>query len=300
MRYDTVKKKTKVLDKLTKSEKNGMSREPLEIIDGYIYYGKWNSEYSATENMYRIKLDGTGKEKLVNNIHHYKINEDRIYYCIVKYDEDYNSIYSYYSVDMSGGDKREETEFEEYKYEWNMKMTNNSYMKLSGPGWKYSGKYKKSNLIEDENKSHKKNKLNKPIILKDKFIDYNYKENYEFKRQEKHKFIKCWKCGRENIYYKVKCNNCRFTIHDEQIPKIKKTQLSQYDVIHNIPIINDDKKMNEPDEENKFKEIKIKYNSPIKENIKYKSLENNWKCKFCKKINKETIKYCQFCFKNRL
>ena len=164
----------------------------------------------------------------------------------------------------------------------------------------YSGKYKKSNLIEDENKSHKKNKLNKPIILKDKFIDYNYKENYEFKRQEKHKFIKCWKCGRENIYYKVKCNNCRFTIHDEQIPKIKKTQLSQYDVIHNIPIINDDKKMNEPDEENKFKEIKIKYNSPIKENIKYKSLENNWKCKFCKKINKETIKYCQFCFKNRL
>ena len=167
----------------------------------------------------------------------------------------------------------------------------------------YSGKYQDSNNI-DENKISSKKKTQKPIILKGDFIDYNFKEEYEFKRQEKHKFIKCWKCGRENIYYKVKCNYCRFPINDGKITKIEKTQLSQYDIIHNIPLKNysntNEAKNKKSKEQNEFRNIEIKYNKPIKENIIYKNLGNNWECKFCKKFNRETIKYCEFCYKNRL
>ena len=165
----------------------------------------------------------------------------------------------------------------------------------------YSGDYANLYNKKDTNISDKKNK-NKPIILKGDFIDYNYKEDYEFKRQEKHIFIKCWKCGRENFYYKVKCNYCRFPINDEKIPKINKVQLSQYDIIHKIPfssIINNNKKK-KTDEEKQFREIEIKYNNPIKENILYKNLGNNWVCKFCKKFNKNNDKFCEFCFKNRI
>ena len=155
-----------------------------------------------------------------------------------------------------------------------------------------------------EKKNFGKKNRDKPIILKDEFIDYNYKENYEFKREEKHKFIKCWKCGRENAYYKVKCNYCRFPINDEYIPTINKVQLSKYDIMHKIPfssiINNNNKKKKNITEEKKYREIEIKCNNPIKENIVYKSLGINWKCKFCKKFNKNNTKYCEFCFKNRI
>ena len=165
--------------------------------------------------------------------------------------------------------------------------------------------YSENNENKYNNKKQKnveKKNINKPIILKDDFIDYNYKEIYEFNRQEKHKFIKCWKCGRENAYYKVKCNYCRFPINDEQIPKINKVQLSQYDIMHKIPFgdIIDNKKKKNIDEEKQFREIEIKYNNPIKENILYKNLGINWACKFCKKFNKNNNKYCDFCFKNRI
>ena len=163
----------------------------------------------------------------------------------------------------------------------------------------YAGNYE--NLNDSDEGINFKNKQNideKPIKLKGDFIDYNFKENYEFKRQEKHKFIKCWHCGRENIYYKVKCNYCRFPINDEEIPKIKKTQLSLYDQIHNIHYKNENKK--KPEEKNKYRDIEIKYSKPIKEYLMYKDKGNNWECKFCKKINEETIKFCEFCYKNRL
>ena len=159
-----------------------------------------------------------------------------------------------------------------------------------------------SDNVEEIDDSINQNINEKPMILLDEYIDYNFKENYEFRRQEKHKFIKCWKCGRENAYYKVKCNYCRFPINDEQIPTINKVQLSQYDIIHKIPfsnIINNKKKKN-IDEEKQFREIEIKYNNPIKENILYKNLGINWACKFCKKFNKNNNKYCDFCFKNRI
>ena len=163
----------------------------------------------------------------------------------------------------------------------------------------YSGNYTKQNKKEEskENDIKYKNSVEEPIFLDDKFMDYNFKEEYEFRRQEKHKFNKCWKCGKENIYYKVKCSFCRFPINDTQIPKIKKTQLSQYDLLHNI---NFDKKNKKKEEVDKYKNIEIKYNNPIKEELNYKNLGNNWICKFCNKFNKETIKYCEFCFKNRL
>ena len=38
----------------------------------------------------------------------------------------------------------------------------------------------------------------------------------------------------------------------------------------------------------------------MKENLLYKDKGNNWECRFCKKCNKKTIKFCEFCFKNRL
>ena len=156
----------------------------------------------------------------------------------------------------------------------------------------YSGNYGKLN--KKENNKKKEKDLN-PIIIKDNYIDYNDKENYEFKREERHKFIKCWHCGRENIYYKLKCNYCRFPINDSQEPKIKKTQLTVYDILHGITF--EDK----PKEEKKknFKDIKIKNNN-IKEEKKYNNIGKIWTCKFCSKLNKESIKYCSFCFKNRL
>ena len=163
----------------------------------------------------------------------------------------------------------------------------------------YVEKFKDYSDNGEEIEDSKNQNINEqPILLLDEYIDYNFKESYEFRRQEKHKFIKCWHCGRENIYYKVKCTYCRFPINDEQIPKIKKTQLSQYDVIHNIQYNNKNNK--KPEEKNKFRNIEIKYNSPIKENLMYKGKGNNWECRFCKKFNKKTIKFCEFCFKNRL
>ena len=158
----------------------------------------------------------------------------------------------------------------------------------------FSGNYQKSNN-KKENKNLKKNESN-PIILEDKYIDYNYKEDYEFNREEKHKFNKCWHCGRENIYYKVKCNYCRFPINDSKDPTIKKTQLTQYDILHGITFDNEPKKVKN---NNKYKEIEIKYN-PFKEELKYKNLGQNWTCKFCNKKNNETIKFCSHCYKNRL
>jgi hypothetical protein len=160
----------------------------------------------------------------------------------------------------------------------------------------YAGNYE--NLNDSDERINFKNKQNideKPIKLKGDFIDYNFKENYEFKRQEKHKFIKCWHCGRENIYYKLKCNYCRFTINDSEEPKIEKTKLTQYDIMHGITF----DKLKIKNAETKYNDIKIKSNV-IKEEKKYKNLGVNWTCKFCKKINKESIKYCNFCFKDRL
>ena len=156
----------------------------------------------------------------------------------------------------------------------------------------YSGIYNKK---DEEKKMNKKKEIINPIIMEDNYIDYNEKENYEFKREEKHKFIKCWHCGRENIYYKLKCNYCRFPINDSEEPKIKKTKLTQYDIIHGITF--DKPKIKNV--ETKYNDIKIKSNV-IKEEKKYKNLGVNWTCKFCKKINKESIKYCTFCFKDRL
>ena len=158
----------------------------------------------------------------------------------------------------------------------------------------FSGNYQKSNN-KKEKKNINKNESN-PIILEDKYIDYNYKEDYEFNREEKHKFNKCWHCGRENIYYKVKCNYCRFPINDSKEPTIKKTQLTQYDILHGITFDNEPKKVKK---DNKYKEIEIKYN-PFKEELKYKNLGPNWTCKFCNKKNKESIKFCSFCYKNRI
>ena len=157
----------------------------------------------------------------------------------------------------------------------------------------YSGDYQNSNNIE---KNKKNKKIDEPIIIEDKNVDYNFKEDYEFKRQEKHKFNKCWNCGKENIYYKVKCNYCRFPINDSKTPTIKKTQLTQYDILHGIIFDNKNKK---PKENNKYREIEIK-NNPIKEDLKYKNWSNIWVCEFCNKKNKESIKFCSFCFKNRL
>ena len=157
----------------------------------------------------------------------------------------------------------------------------------------YSGNYQKQNR-NSESKKIKKYE-NKPIVLEDKNIDYNDKEDYEFKREEKHKFNKCWHCGRENIYYKVKCNYCRFPINDSQITKIKKTQLTAYDILHGITF----EKPKKVKKENQYKEIEIKYN-PLKEEKKYKNLGNIWFCKYCNKKNTESIKFCYFCFKNRL
>ena len=157
----------------------------------------------------------------------------------------------------------------------------------------YSGIYNKKD--KEKKISGKKDIIN-PIIMEDNYIDYNEKENYEFKREEKHKFIKCWHCGRENIYYKLKCNYCRFPINDSEEPKVKKTQLTQYDIIHGITFDNKPKIKNV---ETKYNDIKIKSNS-IKEEKKYKNLGVNWTCKFCKKLNKESIKYCKFCFKDRI
>ena len=162
----------------------------------------------------------------------------------------------------------------------------------------YAGNYDDIETKKETDISKIKNVTQKPIIIKDDFIDYNFKEEYEFRRQEKHKFIKCWHCGRENLYYKVKCNYCRFPINDEQIPKIKKTQLSLYDVINNIQYKSN--KNEKKNEEKQFKNIEIKFNKPLKENLVYKNMGNNWECKFCKKFNRETIKYCEFCYKNRL
>ena len=156
----------------------------------------------------------------------------------------------------------------------------------------YSGIYNKKD--KEKKISGKKDIIN-PIIMEDNYIDYNEKENYEFKREEKHKFIKCWHCGRENIYYKLKCNYCRFPINDSEEPKIKKTKLTQYDIIHGITF--DKPKIKNV--ETKYNDIKIKSNS-IKEEKKYKNLGVNWTCKFCKKLNKESIKYCKFCFKDRI
>ena len=158
----------------------------------------------------------------------------------------------------------------------------------------YSGNYQQSN-IKEENKKNKKKDI-KPLIIEDKNIDYNFKEDYEFNREEKHKFNKCWHCGRENIYYKVKCNYCRFPINNSSIPTIKKTQLTQYDILHGITFDNTN---NKPKEKIKYKDIKIKYN-PLKEELKYKNFGNNWVCGFCNKKNNESIKFCSFCFKNRL
>jgi hypothetical protein len=157
----------------------------------------------------------------------------------------------------------------------------------------YSGIYNKKD--KEKKMSGKKDIIN-PIIMEDNYIDYNEKENYEFKREEKHKFIKCWHCGRENIYYKLKCNYCRFPINDSEEPKVKKTQLTQYDIIHGITFDNKPKIRNV---ETNYNDIKIKSNS-IKEEKKYKNLGVNWTCKFCKKLNKESIKYCKFCFKDRI
>ena len=157
----------------------------------------------------------------------------------------------------------------------------------------YSGNY------QEQNKNQEKKKIKKaeiqPIILEDKYIDYNYKEDYEFNREEKHKFNKCWHCGRENIYYKVKCNYCRFPINDSKTVPIKKTQLTAYDILHGITF----DKPKKIKKETKYKEIEIKYN-PLKEEKKYKYLGNIWICKYCKKKNNESIKFCYFCFKNRL
>ncbi len=158
----------------------------------------------------------------------------------------------------------------------------------------YSGNYKNPNIKED-NKITKKNEI-KPIILEDKNIDYNYKEDYEFNREERHKFTKCWNCGWENIYYKVKCNYCKFPINDNKEPKVKKTQLTQYDILHGITFDNSPKKIKE---NNKYREIEIKYN-PFKEDRKYNNLTNIWNCKYCNKKNTESIKFCSFCYKNRL
>ena len=173
----------------------------------------------------------------------------------------------------------------------------------------FSGNYQKSNN-KKENKTIKNNeskpiilenkniekKVTNPIFLEDNYIDYNDKEDYEFKREEKHKFNKCWHCGRENIYYKIKCNYCRFPINDSKEPKIKKTQLTQYDILHGITFDNKTKIVKN---NNKYKEIEIKYN-PFKEEIKYKNLGQNWTCKFCHKKNNESIKFCSYCYKNRL
>ena len=158
----------------------------------------------------------------------------------------------------------------------------------------YSGNYQRLNS-KVEKKKINVDKLN-PIFLKDLYVDYNDKENYEFKREEKHKFIKCWNCGRENIYYKVKCNYCRFPINDSKEPKIKKTQLTQYDILHGITF---DIKPKEKTVKNNWKEIEIKYN-PLKEEMLYKNLSKNWTCKLCNKKNSESFKFCSFCFKNRL
>ena len=162
----------------------------------------------------------------------------------------------------------------------------------------YIENFKDADIGKETKYSDNQNTVIKPIMLKDEFIDYNFKEEYEFKRQEKHKFIKCWHCGRENLYYKVKCNYCRFPINDGEIPQIKKTQLSLYDVINNIKY-NDNKKKKIEEKDN-YRDIEIKYNKPMKENAMYKNLGNNWHCKYCKKLNRENTKYCQFCFRNRI
>ena len=161
----------------------------------------------------------------------------------------------------------------------------------------YSGNYlKESQLIAENIENAKKNK---PIIIDEKDANYNFKEEYESKREEKHKFIKCWHCGKENMYYKVKCNYCRFPIHDSEEPKIIKTQLTEYDITHGIKYnIKNKNKITKKESKKKFKEIKIKY-QPIKEAKKYEELSGCWTCKFCKKINSETGKFCSFCFKNR-
>ncbi len=158
----------------------------------------------------------------------------------------------------------------------------------------YSGNYQKNNTKEKITKKIKKDA--KSFILEDKNIDYNEREDYEFKREEKHKFNKCWYCGHENIYYKVKCNHCRFPINDSKEPKIKKTQLTQYDILNGFTF-NDESKKKENN--NKYREIGIKYN-PIKEEFKYKNLIKNWVCKSCNKNNKESFKFCSYCFKNRI
>ena len=158
----------------------------------------------------------------------------------------------------------------------------------------YSGNYQENNLKERNKKKVKKSE--DPIVLEDKYIDYNEKEDYEFKREEKHKFIKCWHCGHENIYYKVKCNYCKFAINDYKEQKIKKTQLTQYDILHGITFDDEPLKV---ENKKKFREIEIKYN-PIKEELKYNNLNKNWRCKWCKKNNNESIKFCSFCFKNRI
>ena len=155
----------------------------------------------------------------------------------------------------------------------------------------YAGNYKNQNIKK------KVKKESKPIILEDNNnIDYNYKEDYEFNREERHKFTKCWNCGWENIYYKVKCNYCKFPINDNKEPKVKKTQLTQYDILHGITFDNTPKKIKE---NNKYREIEIKYN-PFKEDKKYNNLTNIWNCKYCNKKNTESIKFCSFCYKNRL
>ena len=154
----------------------------------------------------------------------------------------------------------------------------------------YTGNYKNQNIQK------KAKKEPKPIILEDKYIDYNCKEDYEFNREERHKFNKCWNCGWENIYYKVKCNYCKFPINDTKEPFIKKTQLTQYDILHGITFDNKPKKKIE---NNNYKDIKIKY-SPFKEEKKYQNCETIWNCKYCNKKNTESFNFCSFCFKNRL
>ena len=137
-----------------------------------------------------------------------------------------------------------------------------------------------------------------PIILNSQNIDYNFKEDYEFKREEKHKFTKCWKCGRENIYYKVKCNYCRFPINDSKVSHIKKTQLTEYDLLHGITLDDYYKPEKNESEKIEYKEIKNRCN-PLKEELENKNLDKSWKCKLCQKDNKKSDKFCIFCFNNR-
>ena len=73
----------------------------------------------------------------------------------------------------------------------------------------YSGDYQNSNNIE---KNKKNKKIDEPIIIEDKNVDYNFKEDYEFKRQERHKFNKCWNCGKENrvvVYENWNIQTCK-------------------------------------------------------------------------------------------